>query len=654
MTPASTREQLTAMLCEAAEIEHCLMCTYLYAAFSLKQSDDEGLSATELTAVRHWRSECIRIATDEMLHLALVNNLLIALGLPPHYRRFNFPISAGLFPADVAVALAPFDEATLDHFVYLERPLDASEQDAAPVAKSQYQRSVLADRLSAFADDYRTVGELYEAIEASFARLVELKGCEAIFIGPVSSQLSAREFRLIGLHTVTNLGDVRSAVHLIRHQGEGSSAESAGSHYGRFCTMRREWQALKAANPNFAPTRPAARNPVMRSPIGTDRVQIVLEPASQLVDVANASYALMIQLLVLLSDGEVCKAGLRNVVADQNVALMHLIVELGSQITRLPANPDYPGVTAGISFTSSRGSHGYPTLTTAAFILEERFTAIAGRLKALGDTLPLLKRYANGLSGFASFWRMQRETESKSAVAISPIPVPVPTSMPASVVTSDPVPVALEEIVRGHAAEIRFNAHRCIHSRHCVLDEPGVFVANKPGEWIYPDSVSAERVARVALNCPSGAIHYTRLDGGEQEQVPPVNQLRIRENGPLAIHAEMLITGQPPETRATLCRCGQSRNKPYCDGSHNAAGFVASGEPVTRESQPLAQRNGPLQVVPLLDGPLEVTGNLEICAGTGRTVDRIISARLCRCGQSGNKPFCDGSHAVAGFKADGG
>jgi CDGSH-type Zn-finger protein len=102
-----------------------------------------------------------------------------------------------------------------------------------------------------------------------------------------------------------------------------------------------------------------------------------------------------------------------------------------------------------------------------------------------------------------------------------------------------------------------------------------------------------------------------------------------------------------------LCRCGQSQNKPFCDGAHNAAGFKASGEPVTRESQPLAVRGGALQVEPLKNGPLEVTGNLEICAGTGRTVDRVTAARLCRCGQSQDKPFCDGSHAVAGFVAAG-
>ena len=58
-------------------------------------------------------------------------------------------------------------------------------------------------------------------------------------------------------------------------------------------------------------------------------------------------------------------------------------------------------------------------------------------------------------------------------------------------------------------------------------------------------------------------------------------------------------------------------------------------------------------VVPTRDGPLRVSGNIEICAGTGRTVLRATTARLCRCGHSGDKPFCDGSHARVGFQAEG-
>jgi CDGSH-type Zn-finger protein len=134
------------------------------------------------------------------------------------------------------------------------------------------------------------------------------------------------------------------------------------------------------------------------------------------------------------------------------------------------------------------------------------------------------------------------------------------------------------------------------------------------------------------------------------ETAPAVNVVRIRENGPYAVHGQIELAGAG--LRATLCRCGQSRDKPYCDGSHSGGQFTATGEPATHASEPLVERGGPLKITPVANGPLQVRGNVEICAGTGRTVLRTQSTRLCRCGGSGNKPFCDGSHARIGFRSD--
>ena len=130
-----------------------------------------------------------------------------------------------------------------------------------------------------------------------------------------------------------------------------------------------------------------------------------------------------------------------------------------------------------------------------------------------------------------------------------------------------------------------------------------------------------------------------------------VNLVTLRENGPLAFRAELHIGDHPVHYRATLCRCGQSRNKPFCDGAHTTIGFVATGEPPAVESQPLAARAGPVRVKPLPFGPLEVSGNLEIVSGGGRTIDRSTKVNLCRCGASLSKPYCDGSHVLAGFDA---
>lgn len=210
------------------------------------------------------------------------------------------------------------------------------------------------------------------------------------------------------------------------------------------------------------------------------------------------------------------------------------------------------------------------------------------------------------------------------------------------------------EIVAGKDVTITFDASRCIHSRGCVLGYPGVYVPNVKGDWIHPDAASAARVMHSALNCPSGAISVRMNDGSaSSDTAPVVNTVRVRENGPLAVEADLRLRGEPlASPRATLCRCGRSQNKPFCDGAHVAAGFTATGEPAAKEFQPLDLRNGPLDLQPQPDGSLKVVGNLEVVSGTGRSVNKTTTVFLCRCGQSANKPYCDSSHRAAGFKAD--
>ena len=88
-----------------------------------------------------------------------------------------------------------------------------------------------------------------------------------------------------------------------------------------------------------------------------------------------------------------------------------------------------------------------------------------------------------------------------------------------------------------------------------------------------------------------------------------------------------------------------------CDGSHHEVQFTASGEPPTGKADMLPVRDGALEVDPQVDVPLQVRGNMEIISGTGRVVARLQSAKLCRCGASNSKPFCDGSHSRVGFRS---
>ncbi len=205
----------------------------------------------------------------------------------------------------------------------------------------------------------------------------------------------------------------------------------------------------------------------------------------------------------------------------------------------------------------------------------------------------------------------------------------------------------------GKEIEITFDDALCIHARECVTSLPKVFVANAPGDWIQPNEASPEDIAALAHNCPSGAIQYRPKDAKLAEKPPHVNRVKIREDGPLAFHADLRLDGEPAGYRLTLCRCGASKNKPYCDGTHTATGFAATGEPASAaELATLEKRDGLLEIKAAPNGPLLVSGPLEIMAGTGRAVDRTKNTALCRCGASDNKPYCDGSHTKIGFEAE--
>ncbi|MBV7329608.1 CDGSH iron-sulfur domain-containing protein [Chloroflexi bacterium TSY] len=204
----------------------------------------------------------------------------------------------------------------------------------------------------------------------------------------------------------------------------------------------------------------------------------------------------------------------------------------------------------------------------------------------------------------------------------------------------------------GKEISITFDGSRCIHARNCVLGQPHVFQANVEGPWIKPDNAPAEALVALAHTCPSGAITYERHDGAGEETAPDVNTIRVSENGPLHLRTKIVLDETADGYRATLCRCGASENKPYCDGSHHEIDFHATGEPATQESEPLMERSGELSITPRPNGPLLIRGNLEIISGTGRTMNRTQNTALCRCGASENKPYCDGTHREIGFKTD--
>jgi CDGSH-type Zn-finger protein/uncharacterized Fe-S cluster protein YjdI len=644
MIRAEHREGLAYALSEAAELEHGLMCCYLYAAFSLGPRVEQRFPA-HAAAIARWRAEITSVARDEMIHLALVSNLLNALGASPHFARPNFPVAAGAHPAGIVVSLAPFSLATIQHFVYLERPDDVAEREGDGFARRPYARVGHSGRLVPSGQDYATVGDLYRWIRDGFVHLVEEFGEDKVLCGDPRLQIGAASLGLAGITEVTDLASAMRAIETIVTQGEGMPSCPGHSHFSRFSAIRNELTEILARDPGFAPAAHVARNPVMRKPADPDGlVWVDAEPAASVLDVGNALYAFTLRSLGTLYSPSAIDGAARALAVEATIAGMRALTPIAELLTELPASTTDADARAGLTFTMSRSLHTLSDPRTAFRALDEGLAAVVHGVRA--HVVPLAPELAASAERLGELADRLRAFVPR-AEATAPV---APAAPPASIAPAAYTPGAIEE-ARGDKLVLKFEAKRCIHSRHCVLGAPRVFLANVQGAWLYPDEMDAEGLVYIARTCPSGAITYDRLDGGPAEPVPEVNELRLRENGPYAVRADVELDGHGELIRATLCRCGASHNKPFCDGSHHAIEFAASGEPTSRESKPLAARGGTLHIRPELDGPLVVTGNLEICAGTGRTLDRVTAARLCRCGGSASKPFCDGTHAKIGFRS---
>lgn len=199
---------------------------------------------------------------------------------------------------------------------------------------------------------------------------------------------------------------------------------------------------------------------------------------------------------------------------------------------------------------------------------------------------------------------------------------------------------------------VHWDYHRCIHVEACIRTLPSVFDRHKR-PWIDPTQATADEVAAACEACPTGALHYERLDGGAAERTPTRNEITVSSDGPLFVKGDVRITDAAGETlledtRVALCRCGHSRNRPLCDGSHEKNAFLAEG--ALTEAQVQAERaggseGGQLAIRASDPGPLMIRGSAVIRGEGSPNCHHARVGALCCCGRSNNKPFCDGSHA---------
>lgn len=207
----------------------------------------------------------------------------------------------------------------------------------------------------------------------------------------------------------------------------------------------------------------------------------------------------------------------------------------------------------------------------------------------------------------------------------------------------------------GGDADVTWDRRLCIHVGECGRSEGDLFVGGR-NPWCQPDLSSVEDVDDVVARCPTGALALERKDGNEPPSPATTNTVLVANQGPLYVSGDLEIDGAADDMpgvrfRAALCRCGRSARKPFCDNSHEEADFSDRGAIGTRGPGG-GDAGGPLSVKRIPNGPLFISGAVQLLTGSGRVAWSGTKAALCRCGASKNKPFCDGGHKDAGFIAE--
>ncbi len=640
------REALIYMLCEAAELEHGIMCQYLFAAFSLKQSADEGLSGAELEAVKRWREQISHVAAQEMLHLALVHNLLSAVGAAPHLARPNLPAPASHYPAGVELTLLPFGERALRHFMFLERPEGMDLQDAEGLAAAGRAAPVLSERdIVPRGQDFATVGHLYRSIEAGLEHLAAGHGEEWLFVGPPRAQATSESFGWPELISVTDLASARRAIEEILEQGEGARGDWQDAHFGQFVAILEEYQQHCDANPGFDPVRPVTAANV-RQPERDVAVPLITDPlTARVTDLFNVGYEILLQIFErYFAHTEETDAELQ-VLADATVSIMLRVIKpLGDLITTLPVGEDEPGRTAGPSFELFYESdYLMPHRDAAWALLTERLDEAAWLCDALCDG-----RGAGISDRLDPVLAALREIARTLAAHLPEHSLQARAVLAASLTRAE-----LDDLLR-RAGELAAAAAAARTEGGPATPLADLFdaayaAAATAGSGPAADAaVILPRLVNSVLRplaqalAPPGADPAGAQPEGAQPEGTQSPGARVRELARAATRLRVslgLAGACPPElTEATAAL------------QDLACTVAAPGEAASLRSELWElQAALPASVQVARDGPYLVTNVPRLVNHLGTEERPAAQLALCRCGASAIKPLCDGSHAVAGF-----
>jgi Ferritin-like len=314
------RDKAKILLETAAEVEHALVVEYLYAAFSLKRSQEVSDPAQQ-AALQDWFDVLRLIARQEMGHLMTAQNLLLAIRLRPNLEREDFPPRKDLYP--FKLHLEPLSQRSLAKYVAAEAPQDPGGIDdiialATESAGTTVNRvGVIYGLLGVVFSTEQSVmagGSGSEPWDAVLRRLAAAAyrqspasswhlGDDAIDPQTLAFQAHTEDWFGDGV-TIHRIGDRAAALEAIRdvaEQGEGPTDSGKASHFDRY---RRMFQGGDGIPPFPAA---GAWNPTHAVP--TDpRPDAIVEPRTRRwAQLADLRYALLLGFIehhLLTSDGD--------------------------------------------------------------------------------------------------------------------------------------------------------------------------------------------------------------------------------------------------------------------------------------------------------------------------------------------------------------
>lgn len=483
-----------------------------------------------------------------------------------------------------------------------------------------------------FEVDFRTVGDFYHKILTGFENIPE----DVLFIGPPQAQANSRYLDLPALVQVVDRASASKAVEMIIEQGEAPTTDHPNAHFAVFDAIRKQYagtiEDAKAAGAAFAPVRPVISNPMTRFYDDAAVGNLITDPLTHdVADLFNATYDTMLLMLArFFAHIDESEEELRLLSRGTLRIMASVLRPFGEALALMPAGPEYPGMTAGPGFGYNRDLHLLAHKTSAWVFILERMADLVARTNALASNPRVPPQVQEGAAALQSVGdhlvrfiprqfaaRMDfHATEPQVAATITceengPYLVAnlkhltnskgdtLPTRRSLALCRcggSDLKPYCDGTHARigftsakspnrtpdrpvtytGKAITVHDNRGTCCHSGNCTDHLPSVF-HHDTDPFVTPDGASADEIVAIVRQCPSGALGYTR-DGVDYRGEDRDQAIYVSKDGPYHVQGGIALANEKQNAGAlaehyALCRCGHSKNKPFCDGTHWYVGF---------------------------------------------------------------------------------